>query len=231
MEQSKPGQIGPKDFAPEGAPLAVSRRFGVPNQTDVFLVGNDGQLNVLSVQGSGGWSEPEKIGSAGALPHRRLHRGIRAIRHADQSDVFLVDKKGQLSMFWAQGAGSWSQEPAPMSPKDFAVPGAPVAVSRRFGAKNQTDVFLVDKDGTLSLFWVEGAGAWNGPQSIGPAGIAPSARYFLQGCFCMSASQQAGAKDQLNAFILNETGTNGPGWPVPSSGSRAPACGMGLPRW
>jgi len=208
----QPVLIGPKDFAPEGAPLASSRRFGVPNQTDVFVVGNDGQLSVFSVQGAGSWSEPEKIGAAGTFP-KGAHVAASQQFGTDRTDVFVVDKKGQLSMLWVEGAGSWSQEPAPMSPKDFAVPGAPVAVSRRFGAKNQTDVFLVDKDGTLSLFWAEGAGAWNGPESIGPAGIAPSASSSSRGAF-VAASPQSGATDQTNVFILNETGTNGPGWPT-----------------
>jgi hypothetical protein len=65
-------------------------------------------------------------------------------------------------MFWVQGAGSWSKEPVVISPKDFAVPGAPLAASQQFGA-DQSDVFLVDKSGQLNLFWAEGKSDWSGP--------------------------------------------------------------------
>jgi hypothetical protein len=208
----QPILIGPTDFAPEGAPLAASRRFGVPNQTDLFVVDNDGQLNVFSVEGAGSWGEPVKIGSRGVFP-KGAHIAASRRFGADQTDVFVVDKKGQLSMFWVQGAGSWSKEPVLIGGRDFAVPGAPVAASQHFGAKNRTDVFLVDKNGTLSLFWIDGAGAWNGPESIGPAGIAPSASISSRGAFVV-ASQQAGATDETNVFLLNETGTKGPGWPT-----------------
>lgn len=112
-----------------------------------------------------------------------------------------------------QGAGDWSKQPVVIGPKDFAVPGAPLAVSQQFGAKNQTDVFLVDKNGQLNLFWAEGTGDWNGPKAIGPVGIAPSAKVSSKGAYVV-ASQRFGAKNQTSVFILNETGTNGPGWPT-----------------
>ena len=48
----------------------------------------------------------------------------------------------------------------------MADPGAPVAASQHFGVDNQTDVFLVDQNGKLNLFWETDDGAWNGPQVI-----------------------------------------------------------------
>jgi len=208
----QPALISAKDFAPQGAPLAASQRFGVANQTDVFLVNNDDQLNVFSVQSTGNWSEGVKIGPKGIFP-KGAHIAVSQHFGADQTDVFLVDKHGQLNMFWVQGTGKWNKEPVVISPKDFAVPGAPLAASRQFGAKNQTDVFLVDKNGQLNLFWTEGTGDWNGPKAIGPAGIAPSAKISSKGAY-VAASQRFGAKNQTSVFILNETGTNGPGWPI-----------------
>ena len=98
-------------------------------------------------------------------------------------------------MVCVEGAGSWSKQPVLIGAKDFAIAGAPIAVSRRYGAKDQTDVFLVDKNGTLNLFWVEGAGVWNGPKSIGPPGLAPSAGPSSKGAFVV-ASQQLGTKDR-----------------------------------
>ena len=206
----QPAPISAKDFAPGGAPVAASQRFGVANRTEVFLVDNDGQLNVFSVQGTGNWSGPAKIGPKNIFP-KGAHISVSQHFGADQTDVFLVDKSGRLNVFWAQSASDWSQQPAVISPKDFAVPGAPLAASQQFGAKIQTDVFLVGKDGELNLFWAEGTGDWNGPKAIGPPGIAPSAKISSKGVY-VGASQRA--KNQTSVFILSEAGTNGPGWPT-----------------
>jgi hypothetical protein len=81
---------------------------------------------------------------------------------------------------------------------------------------NQTDVFLIDKTGTLQLFLLDVAGLWYGPEQIGPAGVAPSASASSDqsiGSFVV-ASEQFGVPKRLDVFILNETGTNGPGWPI-----------------
>jgi hypothetical protein len=209
---AQPALISAKDFAPQGAPLAAAQRFGVANQTDVFLVDNDGQLNVFSVQGTGNWGEPVKIGPKGVFP-KGAHIAVSRHFGADQTDVFVVDRNGQLNVFSVQGAGNWSNQPVVMSAKEFAVPGAPLAASQQFGAKNQTDVFLVDKSGQLNLFWAEGMGDWNGPKPIGPAGIVPSAKISSKGVY-VAASQHFGAANRTNVFILNESGTNGPGWPT-----------------
>ena len=42
---------------------------------------------------------------------------------------------------------------------------------QQFGATNQTDVFLLNQTGTNApgwpvVFWVGGAGAWNGPKAL-----------------------------------------------------------------
>jgi hypothetical protein len=209
---AQPALISAKDFAPGGAPLAAAQRFGVANQTDVFLVDNDGQLNVFSVQGSGSWSEPVKIGPRGIFA-RGAHIAVSRHFGSDQTDVLLVDKKGQLNVFSVQGAGSWSQQPVVVGPKDFAVSGAPLAASQQFGVKNQTDIFLVDKNGALNLFWAEGAGAWNGPKQIGPTGIAPAEKISSKGTY-IAASPLAGATNRTNVFFLSGSGTKGPGWPT-----------------
>ena len=79
------------------------------------------------------------------------------------------------------------------------------------------------------MFSVEGAGTWSAPQEIsvgsykpegalgldqiGPAGIAPSASDSSGGTFVV-ASEQFGAPNQTDVFLLSETGRNGPGWPT-----------------
>jgi hypothetical protein len=207
---SAPVQIGPTGVAPKGAPVAASQQFGA-NQTDVFLVDTNGTLNVFWVQGAGAWNGPVKIGPAGHFP-TGANVAVSQQFGVDQTDVFLVDKNGQLTVFWVQGTGNWSA-PVKIGPSGFAVPGAPLAVSQQFGANNQTDVFLVDKTGQLNVFWVQGTGAWNGPVKIGPAGIAPSASISSKGAF-VAASQQFGATNQTDLFVINQTGTNSPGWPT-----------------
>jgi hypothetical protein len=43
---------------------------------------------------------------------------------------------------------------------------AKVAASQQFGLSNQTDVFVVDKNGQLNVCWVDSAQAWQGPVQI-----------------------------------------------------------------
>ncbi|MHC5833783.1 MAG: hypothetical protein ACYT04_000000101740, partial [Nostoc sp.] len=89
---------------------------------------------------------------------------------SNQTDVFLVDNNGQLNLFWVVGEGVWNG-PFKLGPAGIANPGSFIAASQQFGS-NQTDVFLVDNNGQLNLFWVVGEGVWNGPFKLGPAGIA-----------------------------------------------------------
>jgi hypothetical protein len=199
-----PVKIGPSDFAPSGAQLAVSQLFGA-NQTAVLAVDTTGTLNALRATGTASWQGPAKISTADfAKPGGHVGIGQRA-GSANQTDAYLVSKKGQLNVFSVQGDGSWTG-PVPIGPSDFAAAGAPVAVSMQSGGA-QTGVFVTDKKGALQLFSVDGAGAWSGPQQIGPPGITTSGAYI-------AASPQFGVKDQTDIFLINQTGTNAPGWPV-----------------
>ncbi|MGD0026564.1 MAG: hypothetical protein ABSC37_18415 [Xanthobacteraceae bacterium] len=199
-----PVKIGPAGFAPGGAQLAVSQRFGV-NQTDVFVVDKTGALSDYRVVGTENWKAPAKISEANfANPGAHIAAGQRA-GSPNQLDVFLVDKNGQLNVFSIEGTGSWTG-PVPIGPKGLADSGAPVAMSTRFGAV-QTDVFVVDKKGTLNVISVDGAGAWSEAKQLGPPGLAPSGAF-------VAASQQVGISNQTDVFLINQTGTNAPGWPV-----------------
>jgi len=200
-----PGKIGPQGNAPSGAPLAASQQFGL-NQTDVFLVGNNGQLNVFWVDSSGAWNGPGKIGPTGLAPAGAGVAASQQFGVNNQTDVFLVDNNGQLNVFWVDGSGAWNG-PGKIGAAGIAPPGAPVTASQQFGANNQTDVFVTDNNGQLNVFWVDNSGAWGGPVKIGPKGLA------TPGAF-VAASQQFGATNQTDLFVINETGTNGPGWPM-----------------
>ena len=65
----------------------------------------------------------------------------------------------------------------------------------------------MDRTGQLNVFWVTGSGTWNGPQKIGPAGFAAPGT-------ALAASPQFGVTGQTDLFLVNQTGTNAPGWPV-----------------
>ena len=77
-----------------------------------------------------------------------------------QTDVFYVDQSGSLNVTWVVGAGNWGG-PGRIGPVGMFPPGAPVAASQQIGL-NQTDVFVVDKNGSLQVMWVVNAGAGAG---------------------------------------------------------------------
>ena len=194
-----PTLIGPTSVAPSGCSLAVSQQFGVAGgQIDVFVVGNNGQLQVFWASGSGGWSGPLGVGPTGFATGGAHVAASQQFGVADQTDVFVVDKSGQLAVFWVQGSGDWNG-PLTMGPSGLAPAGAPVAVSQQFGANNQTNVFLVDNTGRLVTFWVENSGAWQGPLALSGAGFAPAGAH-------VAAAQQFGAENQTNVYLISNSG-------------------------
>lgn len=200
-----PQTIGKPNFAPNGGAVAASQQFGGTNQTDVFLISNNGQLVVFYVLGTNSWQGPNTISATGFAPSGGALAACRQFG-LDRTDVFLVDNNGQLVVFYVDGTGGW-QGPQTISAGNFAPPGCHVAACQHAGTTNQTDVFVVNNSGQLCLFWVIGSGAWNGPQNIGSAGFATAGAF-------LAASNQFGAAGQTDLFVVNQTGTNAPGWPV-----------------
>ncbi len=167
-----PKPIGPPGIALPGCITAASQQFGANEQTDVFVVDQNGQLNVFWVNGAGTWQGPQPIGPAHAGSHAGI--GLAASQQfgaSQQTDVFLVGNTGQVNVFWVNGTGAW-RGPQLVGPP-IAIPGNFLAASQQFGANEQTDVFLIDENGQLNVFWVNGAGTWQGPLKIGSAGITP----------------------------------------------------------
>jgi hypothetical protein len=194
---SKP--LGAVGMAVPGAPVAASQHFGVDNQTDVFLVDQNGKLNLFWVSNNGAWNGPQSIGpsvmanAVGANLAVSQQFGVN-----NQTDVFLVDKNGQLNVFWAIGSGNW-HGPQTIGPTGLAHPGAPIAVSKHFGNENQTDVFVVDTNGQLNVFSIVGSGNWSGPKTIGPSGLTRSAAYVI-------ASQRFGKNNQTDVYLADVHG-------------------------
>jgi hypothetical protein len=220
-----PEKIGPSHAFNPGCPLAASQQFGLSNQTDVFLIDTNGQLNVFWVDGAGVWQGPGKIGTPIFAPGANL-AASRQIG-LNQTDVFVIDKNGQINVFWVDNAGAW-QGPGKISPAIFPS-GGHLSASQQFGL-NQTDVFAVDTKGQLNVVWVDNAGAWQGPGTIGPAGIANSGAP-------LATSQQFGSGNQTDVFLLDNNGQVNVFW-VDNAGAwngplvrgnpvTAPAAGLG----
>src|SRR5207248_3701854 len=113
---------------------------------------------------------------------------------ADQTDVFVVGNDGAARVLWVAGAGRWSG-PLAISRAGLAPAGAGLAASAQFGVPDQTDVFAVGNDGAVRVLWVAGAGHWNGPLAISPAGLAPAGAG-------LAASAQFGVADQTDVFAV-----------------------------
>ena len=93
-----------------------------------------------------------------------------------------------------------------IGPAGLAPAGAPLAMSKDYGTSNQTDVFLIDNNGQLNMFWVDGIGHWNGPKPIGPAGIAPAGG--------VGATTQFGTNNQTDVYFISAAGAKTPGTPT-----------------
>jgi hypothetical protein len=163
-----PLAITPPGAVPLGASLAVSQQIGL-NQTDVFFVDANGQVNVCWVDNGGQWQGPAPLGPLGLAPPGCPLAASQQFG-LNQTNVYLVSKSGQPNVLWVDGAGVW-QGPAPIGPSGFATPGSHVAACQQ-STLNQTDLFVIDKNGGLAVFWVSNGGAWKGPLSIGQTGLA-----------------------------------------------------------
>jgi hypothetical protein len=210
---SGPVKIGAAGFAMPGAGVAASQQYGIANQTDVFVVDKTGQLNVFWIDGAGSaWRGPLAIGGSGfSAPSGAPLAVSQQFGVPDQTDVFVVDNAGQLNVFYAVKASSWGR--VKIGPANTAQPGAQVAVSQRFGVTGETDVYVVNTQGALTMFSVQNAGAWSAPQTI----LKPGQGGFNVGAItCVAASQQFGAVNQTDLFVLNGTApslSSGLGWP------------------
>jgi hypothetical protein len=156
--------IGPSAATEARAGVAASQQFGIANQTDVFVVDKWGRLAVHWIEGGGAWKGPKLLGTEGQFPPGAPVAASRRFGK-DQTDVFAVDVNGVLTVTSVHGAGSWSSPQVIGTPHQFPR-GAPIAVSQQLGIANQTDVFVVDVNGTLTVAFVDGAGSWSSPQVI-----------------------------------------------------------------
>jgi hypothetical protein len=88
--------------------LASSNQFGISDQTDVFVVDNNGVLNVAWVVGGGAWNGPVGISPPGLFPPGAAVTASNQFGIPNQTDVFVVDNNGVLNVAWVVGGGAWN---------------------------------------------------------------------------------------------------------------------------
>jgi hypothetical protein len=191
-------------FFASGAPLVACQEFG-SNQTDVFTVGNAGQLGVCSVVGAGPWSQPLPLTENEFAP---VGAGVAASQQfglmPPQTDVFLVDVSGTLNVFFRSSTtSSWKAQT--ISEPRFTAPGAMLATSPQVledaTGPTRTNVFLIDNTGALSVFFVDRGGGWlNAP--ISPPNVAlPGGAVAASPRFPASGDAQ-----WVDAFFVDQQG-------------------------
>ncbi|MGA1826827.1 M12 family metallopeptidase [Microbacterium sp.] len=220
---------GPVGLTPAGAALpgtavALAHQGG-DGQLDALFVDGNGVVNVMWVQGSGGWQGPVGLTPVGAAPAG----AALALAHQggdNQLDVLFVDTDGVINVMWVQGGGAW-QGPVGLTRGETAPAGAALALAHQ-GGDDQLDLVFVDRNGVVSVMWVQGGGAWQGPVGLTPAGAAlPRTAVTL-------ANQ--GGDDQLDAVYVDGNGmvnvmwvVGGGAWQGPVGLTAAGAAPAGAP--
>ena len=72
---------------------------------------------------------------------------------------------------------------------------------KRLGTTDQTDVFLIDKNGQLNVFSLDSNGKWGGLVKVGSQNLAPSGSPLV-------VSPQFGVSDRLDVFVIGQTDAN-----------------------
>ena len=177
--------LSPPGFAPPGAPVEVAFRtrgsavgFSPNGPVNVFVTDNHGRLWVFEEENAQtqAWSSNQMPGHVELVPGSPLATGyqvaiaVQGLGHNDlgysQLDVFAVDRQGQLQIWWESQGSGWTQVPMPNG--SGLPPGAAMGVGyaqydtpwQNTPIGNQLDVFVVDTNGKLQIWWVYQSGGW-----------------------------------------------------------------------
>jgi hypothetical protein len=155
-----PVRISPPCFFPPGAHLAVSKQFGVPNQTDVFAIGTNGGLHVSWVVGAGAWNGPVQISSSSLFAAGAPLAAANQAGIPDQTDVFGPAVNGGLDVAWVVGSGTWNG-PVQIGPPMYPIitvrvveeMGRFVEITGRWFARNATVTidYNIQENGPTSM--------------------------------------------------------------------------------
>jgi hypothetical protein len=178
-----------RDFFPPGAPLAAVRRND--HQSDVFVIGTDGQLYTVFRLDNASWHPPIVL-SHGGIGEFMASGSVSAISVHEQTDppttdearvnevdVFAIAQAtGQVLLSREVNDGPFT-EPAPINPAQAKVDrAAHLATVKR--NEQQQDLFVIDPQGRLlTSFNNNGSGAlWSDfiPLSSGGTTLTPGSR-------------------------------------------------------
>jgi len=104
-------------FAPPGAPLVAGRQYlnhgGHPYQTDVFVVGSDGTLNLFTSQDGQPWSGPtpvlQNMAATGSILAMSAQAGNSPPSDPIQTNLYLCDINSKLNVCFAVDTGAWER--------------------------------------------------------------------------------------------------------------------------
>jgi hypothetical protein len=166
------------------------------DQLDALTVDDGGTLFILFVNGTEPWHNPVPLTGSNFAPPGA---SIAAANQGSPSNLtaLIVSDKGAVNVLWVRGTGNW-QGPIEISSKGFAHAGAPIAVGNQ-GSLDQLTALVIDNHGTMQVFWVRDAGAWQGPIAIGP----PS-KFSVGGSVALA---NQGSLNQLTALSVDVNGT------------------------
>lgn len=172
---STPLSLTAAGFAPAGASVAAAQQ--TPNdQLDVFVVADDGSLQLVWEVDNGQWKPPIALSPPGFAPPGAPLVAVRQFP-LDQLNVFVVGNDGALHVTWVEGEGNW-QGPAALGPAGLAVPGAHIG-AHTLGQQSRLDVVVPGADHRLYVFTVHDAGAWQGPAALGDPVLSDHTRVVV----------------------------------------------------
>jgi hypothetical protein len=181
--------------------LAASEQFGSNNLVDLCYFDGKGTLNIYAIQiNPGGYSwGPGNSFQSIAYPNAPL--AISQQFGLTQTDIFYVDTNGNMNVIYCLADGTWGGPVMLGSDGRFYTSergNIPIniATSQQFGA-NQADVFAIDVNGQLNIFWVHTDGSWKN-KKIGPQEL------FWQGT-PLAVSRQANY-NQTDVFVTDTAG-------------------------
>jgi hypothetical protein len=209
LSAGKPGssywrsKLTPPNTYSSGVSVAVAgqRRVGVIplpgplNQTDVFVVGADGGLNVHFVVEGGSWGfmpvGPRNIAPPGTPLGAGTRTSPQGFLEAYETYAFLVDGTGALNAYSVDHTGVWQHQiisaPGTFPPRTY------IAVCEQVGTGNanvgnQLDVFAIDDNGTLNVFYTSGAG-WSNQKIHPNIALTPGAPLVASQQFITGVNQ------------------------------------------
>lgn len=156
--------ISAASFAPAGAGVAGGQ-WGT-NESDMFMVANDGRIYMTSSIGQGAWSAPSALSVANIF---KPGGQLATVAQGGQLGVFALDTTGKLEVTWRNPLLGWVG-PVAITGPGFAPVGAPLATGTR--ASGEVDVFVVGYDGGLKYMGFNG-GFWTGPYPLTVGSFAP----------------------------------------------------------